>query len=42
MNNRTNIVCRDCAGTGQITGKPSGNGIALAATCPTCHGSGRR
>lgn len=34
--------CKDCDGTGQITGMPTGNGLALEADCPTCNGTGRR
>lgn len=36
------ITCTDCGGTGQITGTPAGNGLALAATCPTCKGKGHQ
>lgn len=35
-------MCQDCEGSGQITGTPASNGLALAATCPSCHGTGRK
>ena len=35
-------MCDDCKGSGQITGTPAANGLALAATCPTCNGTGRK
>lgn len=35
-------VCTDCGGSGQVTGTPANNGLALAAECPTCSGTGRR
>ncbi|MEV4081555.1 hypothetical protein ACGFJC_13000 [Nonomuraea fuscirosea] len=34
-------VCLDCDGSGQIVGTPTGNGLALAAECPTCNGTGK-
>lgn len=35
-------TCQDCGGSGQITGTPAANGLALVADCPACNGSGRR
>lgn len=35
-------VCGDCQGSGQITGTPGANGLAMTADCPSCNGSGRR
>jgi DnaJ-class molecular chaperone len=35
-------VCLDCNGTGEIVGTPGSNGLALAAQCPTCNGTGKR
>ncbi|MEV0236116.1 hypothetical protein [Nonomuraea sp. NPDC050786] len=34
-------TCLDCNGTGQIVGTPAANGLALAAQCPTCDGTGK-
>ncbi|MEU6781520.1 hypothetical protein ABZ912_20130 [Nonomuraea angiospora] len=35
-------ACGDCTGSGQITGTPAANGLALTADCPTCDGTGRK
>jgi DnaJ-class molecular chaperone len=35
-------TCQDCGGSGQIVGTAAANGLALAADCPACGGSGRR
>ncbi|MFI9846722.1 hypothetical protein ACIHFD_57550 [Nonomuraea sp. NPDC051941] len=35
-------TCLDCQGTGQLTGTPAGNGLAMGADCPTCGGSGQK
>ncbi|WP_153262170.1 hypothetical protein [Nonomuraea phyllanthi] len=34
-------VCLDCNGSGQIVGTPAANGLALAAQCPSCNGTGK-
>ena len=34
-------TCQDCGGSGEIVGTPV-NGLALAADCAACHGTGRR
>ncbi|MDP4501115.1 hypothetical protein [Nonomuraea turcica] len=42
MRRTTKGVCADCHGSGQVTGTPAPNGLALAADCPSCNGTGRR
>jgi len=35
-------TCMDCMGSGEITGTPDSNGMALSMTCMSCLGSGQK